>query len=74
MQIAEGPVLSDLHGLKVGGQLRAAELELLDDVGDLLEPGEGRDDQPPPPPPLPVDVPVLVSLGVGDHQEGGLLE
>ena len=40
-------------------QLGAAELELLDDVGDLLEP---------------VDVPVLVPLGVGDDEEGGALE
>ena len=40
------------HRLEIGCQLAAAEFELLDDVGDLLEP---------------VHVSVLVSLGVGDH-------
>ena len=41
------------------GNLGAAELELLDDVGDLLES---------------VRVPVGVPLGVGDHEERRLLE
>jgi hypothetical protein len=45
-------ILSDLHGLEVCGELGAAELELLDNVGDLLEA---------------VHVPVLVPLSVGDH-------
>jgi hypothetical protein len=44
--------LSDLHGLEVCGELGAAELELLDNVGDLLEA---------------VHVPVLVPLSVGYH-------
>ncbi len=44
--------LSDLHGLEVCGELGAAELELLDNVGDLLEA---------------VYVPVLVPLSVGYH-------
>jgi hypothetical protein len=44
--------VSDLHGLEVCGELGAAELELLDNVGDLLEA---------------VHVPVLVPLSMGYH-------
>jgi len=45
--------------LELGAQLGAAQLELLDDVGHLLEA---------------VRVAVLLALAMGDHQEGGLLE
>lgn len=51
--------ISHLHTLELGRQLAAAQLKLLDDVGDLLKA---------------VNVVVWLALAVADYKESGTLE
>ncbi|CAM9184578.1 unnamed protein product, partial [Heterosigma akashiwo] len=59
VHVGREPRVAHLHAPEAGVRLAAAELELLDDVGDLLEA---------------VRVVVLLGGGVADDQEGGRLE
>lgn len=51
--------ISHFHRLEFGPQFRTGQLELLDDVGHFFET---------------VQIPVLFTLAMGYHEEGGAFE